>query len=83
MPEQNTVTILLNQRTVTVTQGTSVCAALLSAETPCRISVSGEPRIALCGIGFCFECRAVVDGVPHQRTCLLPCRDGMRVETQS
>jgi sarcosine oxidase subunit alpha len=60
-----------------------VSAAMLSAGAACRISVSGEPRTALCGMGICFECRAVVDGVPHQRTCQLLCREGMRVETQS
>lgn len=34
-----------------------------------RTSVSGEPRAPMCGMGICMECRATVDGVPHQRTC--------------
>jgi sarcosine oxidase subunit alpha len=62
--------------------GSVVSAVLLAADVPCRTSVSGEPRTALCGMGICFECRAVVDGVMHQRTCQLPVREGMRVETQ-
>ena len=59
-----------------------VIAAMLATGVPCRVSVSGEPRTALCGMGICFECRAIVDGVPHQRTCQLLCCEGMIVETQ-
>jgi sarcosine oxidase subunit alpha len=62
--------------------GSVVSAALLKAGVPCRTSVSGEPRTALCGMGICFECRAIVNGTPHRRTCQLICRDGMVVETQ-
>jgi NADPH-dependent 2,4-dienoyl-CoA reductase/sulfur reductase-like enzyme len=32
-------------------------------------------------MGICFECRVTVDGVPHQRACILPCAQGMVVET--
>jgi sarcosine oxidase subunit alpha len=48
-----------------------------------RLSVSGERRAPLCGMGICFECRATVDGVPHQRTCLLMCREGMEILTDA
>jgi sarcosine oxidase subunit alpha len=80
MPES--VTIYLNGRTVTVAADSVVSAAFLSLDGPCRISATGEPRTAMCGMGICFECRAVVDGIAHQRTCQLLCREGMRVETQ-
>jgi sarcosine oxidase subunit alpha len=76
------VTIHLNGEPVPVPQGTIVACALLNAAAPCRRSVAAEPRTALCGMGICFECRAVVDGVPQQRTCQILCRDGMVVETQ-
>jgi sarcosine oxidase subunit alpha len=59
-----------------------VSVAMLTAGKACRVSVSGEPRTALCGMGICFECRAVVNGVAYTRTCQLMCSDGMRVETQ-
>jgi sarcosine oxidase subunit alpha len=65
-----------------VKSGSVVSAALLSAGIPCRRSISGQPRAALCGMGICFECRATVDGVPHRRTCQLLCRSGMVVETE-
>ncbi len=76
------LTIWVNGQSVSVPEGAMLISALLAAGVPCRLSVGGEPRSALCGMGICFECRAVVDGVAHQRTCQLPCREGMRVETQ-
>jgi sarcosine oxidase subunit alpha len=77
-----TVTVRVNGEQVTLPRGSMLIAALLNTETPCRVSVSGEQRTALCGMGICFECRANVDGVPQQRTCQIVCKDGMTVETQ-
>ena len=73
--------ILVNQHPVQVRPGTTVAAAMLLAGAPCRVSVTGEPRTALCGMGICLECRATVDDTPHQRTCQLLCREGMVVHT--
>ena len=82
MPEAKSATVWINGGAVRVRAGSVVSAAMLIAGVPCRRSVSGEERSALCGMGICFECRAVVDGVAHQRTCQMICREGMRVETQ-
>ncbi len=76
------VTVWVNGAGVAVPRGAMVSAALLTAGVACRVSVTGEPRTALCGMGICFECRATVDGVAYTRTCQLAARDGMRVETQ-
>ena len=76
------LTVQVNGKPVVLPQGSMLAAALLNAGVPCRISETGEPRTALCGMGSCFECRASVDGVPHQRTCQIVCREGMTVETQ-
>jgi len=81
MPEPGYISLLVNGRRIAVAQGSMVSAAMLNAGAAQRVSVSGEARSALCGMGICFECRAVVDGVPHSRTCQLPCREGMAVET--
>jgi len=75
------IAVQINGKTFEVARGTSVAAALLLAGQPSRISVTGEPRTALCGMGICFECRAVVNGLQHQRTCQLVCEDGITVET--
>jgi hypothetical protein len=78
----NCLAVVVNGRSILMPEGSTVAAALLTANAPCRTSVAGEPRTALCGMGICFECRAVIDGVPHQRSCQIPCRNGMIVETQ-
>lgn len=86
MPDVNgkggMVTVQVNGERVMLPRGAMVIAALLKAGVPCRNSVSGEQRTALCGMGICFECRAQVDGVPQQRTCQIVCKEGMTVETQ-
>ena len=81
-PSTTFVTVTVNARTVSLPEGSTVAAAMLNASAPCRLSESGEPRAPLCGMGICFECRAIVDGVPHRRTCQIACREGMSVETQ-
>ena len=79
MPEF--VSLTINGVSSRVAQGTSVAAAMLLARQPNRVSVTGQPRAALCGMGICFECCAVVNGVPHRRTCQIVCESGMTVET--
>lgn len=79
MPELN---LQVNGKELRVAEGTTVAAAMLVAGEPCRISITGEPRSALCGMGICFECRAVINGVAHGRTCQLACEEGMVVATQ-
>ncbi|MGD0443401.1 MAG: (2Fe-2S)-binding protein [Edaphobacter sp.] len=80
MPES--VTIWVNGTPVSMDAGSMISAALLKAGVPCRRSVTGEPRTALCGMGICFECRATVDGTRHRRTCQIQCREGMVVESK-
>jgi len=75
------VTLWINGLRVQMEPESTVSAALLKAGVPCRRSVTGEPRTALCGMGICFECRATVNGTPHRRTCQLICREGMVVES--
>ncbi len=82
MPEPATIRVTVNGASVAIPAGATASTALLIAGVAARLSVSGEPRTALCGMGICFECRALIDGVPHQRTCQLPARDGMALETQ-
>lgn len=73
------VSITVNGKTMHVAAGTSVAAAIVMAGEPCRFSVSGEARTPLCGMGICMECRVTVNGVPHQRSCLITCASGMEV----
>ncbi len=78
------ITILVDGREVTAAAGVTLAAAMMNAGfTAFRTSLAGEPRGPVCGMGICFECRVTVDGVPHQRACLIACTNGMRVETGS
>lgn len=74
--------LTVNEASVTVAPGTTVAAAILIAGAPTRRSVTDEPRGPLCGMGICFECRATIDGVPHQRSCQILCAQGMAVRTE-
>jgi sarcosine oxidase subunit alpha len=66
-----------------VSEGMPLAAALLRLGISVfRVSVQGEPRAPLCGMGTCFECRVTVDGRAHQRSCLIPCSAGLTVETR-
>ena len=74
-------TVRVNGATVSVPAGATVAVAMVIAGQPCRSSVIGEPRGPLCGMGICFECRAMVNGIPHSRTCQLLCEPDMEVKT--
>ncbi len=79
LPER--LTILVDGRQLAVPAGTTVAAALLNRGIAgFRASPGGEPRGPLCAMGTCQECRVTIDGVPHRRACLEPCREGMFVE---
>jgi sarcosine oxidase subunit alpha len=73
--------ISINGKPVRVAAGTTVAAALMMANEPSRFSVRGEPRMPMCGMGICMECRATVNGVPYRRTCQIECESGMEVVT--
>jgi sarcosine oxidase subunit alpha len=42
----------------------------------------GHARGVSCGIGHCYNCRVLVDGVPDVRSCITPVREGMQVLSQ-
>lgn len=76
--------IVVDGTRVRVSEGMTLASALMDAGVAAfRISVSGTPRAPICGMGSCFECRVTVNGRPHQRSCLIPCTEGMVVETGS
>ena len=79
MPSE--ITIRVNGVDVSVPDGATVAVAVTIAGGACRRSVSGEPRGPLCGMGVCFECRAVIDGHSHCRSCQILCEPGMDVRT--
>ena len=74
--------LTINTQTITVEEGTSVAAAIMMhTDSTARISIKGEERAPLCGMGICYECRAKIDGIEHTRTCMTVCQDDMEVTT--
>ncbi len=72
-------------REIVYRPGQSVGAALWAAgeRTVRSTRIAGAPRGVFCGIGVCYDCLVVVDGVPDQRACVTPAAPGMQVSTQS
>lgn len=64
--------------------GQSVAAALLAAShrTLRKSRFNNNDRGVFCGIGICFDCLVVIDGITNQRACLIEAKPGMRVQTQ-
>ncbi len=60
--------------------GETVAAALIAdGEIAIRRTRGGFARGVYCGMGVCFECLVVVDGVPNTRACMTWVRDGMEI----
>jgi hypothetical protein len=78
------VTIAVDGAAVTAAAGEPVAAVLLRLEPPIARTtpVGGRPRAPYCMMGVCFDCLAIVDGVPSTQTCRTAVREGMRVERQ-
>jgi aerobic-type carbon monoxide dehydrogenase small subunit (CoxS/CutS family) len=79
----DTIEIIVNGRAMRVEQGITLAGALLNdGQRAFRRSSSGESRAPVCGMGICFECRVTIDGVAHQRACMIVVEPGMRVDTE-
>ena len=77
------ISFTFNGKEFSCEPGQSIAAALIAANhRELRITRFGdEPRSIFCGIGICFDCVVVVDGVSNQRSCLTEVKPGMKVES--
>jgi predicted molibdopterin-dependent oxidoreductase YjgC len=68
---------------ISVYEGESIAAALLASgiHTLRHTAKSGAPRGMFCGMGVCFECAMIVNGVSNVRTCVTLVEPGMQVRT--
>lgn len=77
------ISIELDGEAVETHEGETVAAVLLAlGDASTRRTVGGETRGIYCGMGVCFDCLVVVDGVPNTRACMTWVRDGLRVQRQ-
>ena len=65
-------------------EGETVASALIAAgrRTFRRTTKKNHNRGMYCGIGLCYECMMVINGVPNTRACQTLATPGCRVETQ-
>ena len=80
----STIAFTVDGKPVRARTGDTVSAALLAAGIDhCRTTpVSGAPRAPYCLMGACFDCLVTIDGAGSRQGCLVPVREGMKVETQ-
>jgi len=78
------VTIAVDGLSVPARAGETVAAALIAAGFWAfrTTGVSGSARGPYCMMGVCFDCLVAIDGVGSRQACLVPVREGMRIETQ-
>jgi predicted molibdopterin-dependent oxidoreductase YjgC len=78
------LTMLVDGGALMAHEGESVAAALLASGRRLTrwTARTGEPRGYFCGMGVCQDCLVTVDGLPNVRACMMPAREGLRVETQ-
>jgi len=64
--------------------GQTIAEAMLLAKglRTCRNTRLQSPRGVFCGMGICYECRMIVDGIPNVRTCMAPAMPGSRIQIQ-
>ena len=82
--EGTSVSLSIDGKPIAARAGDTVAAALLAAGfRHCRTSaVSGALRAPYCMMGVCFDCLVNIDGVGNRQSCLVPVREGMRIELQ-
>lgn len=84
-PSQPTpVSITVDGAEVNGVAGQSIAGVILASGNLSlrRTSAQDRPRGVFCGIGVCFDCLVVVNGVDDVRACQRKARDGDVVTTQ-
>ena len=77
------LSLTVDGHSVTAYEGETVAAVLLAQGlVATRTTRGGAARGVYCGMGVCFDCLVVVDGVPNTRACVTWARDGMDVARQ-
>ena len=76
--------IEVDGETIAAYEGETIAAALIAAgrRTFRRTAKKKHPRGIYCGIGLCFECMMVINGIPNTRARQTLATPGCRVETQ-
>jgi aerobic-type carbon monoxide dehydrogenase small subunit (CoxS/CutS family) len=77
------ITVILNGKKVRAFTGETAAAVLIAEDlSAMRTTIDGEPRGLFCGMGVCFDCLVVVNGIPNTRACITWVTDAMVISTQ-
>jgi predicted molibdopterin-dependent oxidoreductase YjgC len=83
-PTGSPVRLSFDGREIEALDGETIAAALAASDiVAVRQARSGAPRGPFCGMGVCFDCLVVVDGIANTRACMTPAREGMEVRRQN
>ncbi|MGV8875895.1 MAG: (2Fe-2S)-binding protein [Rhodoglobus sp.] len=82
--EPTPVTITFDGQRLEGVEGQSIAGVIMANEKLGfrRTTHHGAPRGVFCGIGVCFDCLVVVDGLDDVRACQRRAREGDTVTTQ-
>ena len=84
MSEGKAISFSVDGKEVPAREGQTIAEALLSSGVQImRRTRNGQERCAFCGMGICFECRMVVNGIPNVRACVTLVTAGCKVERQN
>ena len=80
---QSDLQFTFDDQIISAKSGQSVGAALLAADVRKLRTTRFDqnPRGVFCGIGVCFDCLVVIDGITNQRACIVEVKPGMKVQT--
>jgi predicted molibdopterin-dependent oxidoreductase YjgC len=75
------VKIRVNGHEIDAFMGETVLAALVAAgyKRLKKSHVKGEFRGPLCGMGVCYECQVMIDGIPNRRSCMVEVKENMEI----
>ena len=77
---ESDIKFTFDDQVITAKSGQSVGAAYVRKLRTTRFDQN--PRGVFCGIGVCFDCLVVIDGIASQRACIVEVKPGMKVQTQ-
>ena len=75
--------IEVDGKTILACSGQTIAEALLAnGIRMLRMTQKQASRGVYCGMGICYECRMIVNGIPNVRTCMTLVTPGCRIATQ-
>jgi len=79
------ITIQINGKETEVCEGDTVLAALVASgyKSLKKSRKLNEDRGPVCGMGVCYECQVIINGVPNQRACMAEVEEYMTVLTNA